>query len=272
MWEKRAELYAAWAPDGARWSPWVKPVLFATLDEPIAVLAPAARDVDWAPPAWRLDGEPAGDATYRQADEPGPRVPGDTALVLELAGVLSLETALALAAVGYRPVPILSATPSPYSAPPLVDVRSLQSLLVAGASLLRDLALPPDAPPAFVLDAGRLPQVSARPGQYDNRSLVFPQDFPSAAHLREGGIGRVLVVSTSTPVARDLSHVLVPWRDAGLSLESQRPERGAAREAPVLQATEPGSMIYRAFALLGLARSAAGGFGAVVPQPSSGGG
>ena len=40
------------------------------------------------------------------------------------------------------------------------------------------------APPAFLLDSDRMKAPAPDPGRFDNRWLVFPQDFPSAAFLR----------------------------------------------------------------------------------------
>jgi len=273
MWRQKQAIYETWAPEAARWSPWVKPVLFATFDEESRPLAPAgAADVSWAPPARRAP-EPAEASGYREGDAPGPGAPGSTALVLELPGQRSLELALALAAVGYRPVPVISATPPPRGTVALVDARPMQGLLGAGADTLRTLSLPADAPPAFALDSDRLPERRASPGQYDNRSLVFPQDFPSAAHLREANIAEVLVVSRAPTVRSDLAHVLARYKEGGLRVELSAPDAGAPRQ-PI--ATTPLSdfrgMMYRAFALVGMARNAAGGFGSLVPVPSSGGG
>lgn len=274
MWRQREAIYATWAPEDARWSPWVKPVLFATLDEESRPLAPAATaDVSWAPPARRAPEPGAGASGYREGEAPEPSAPGSTALVLELPGQRSLELALALAAVGYRPVPVISTTPPPSGAVALVDARPMQGLLGAGADVLRTLSLPADAPPAFALDEGRLPERRASPGQYDNRSLVFPQDFPSAAHLREAGITEVVVVSRVPTVRSDLAHVLARYQEGGLRVELQPPEAGAARQP--ITTTPPSDfrgMMYRAFALVGMARNAAGGFGSLVPVPSSGGG
>ena len=269
------DLYQAWAPVGAPWSPWAKPVLFATfaLESTITPPPSAAIDVAWAPAARREAREGDRAASYRDQSEPAPTAPGDTAIVLELPGTVALETALALAAIGYRPVPVLSATPSPYTSLGLVDVRPLQAVLGTGAQVLRSLPLPLDAPPAFVLDARRMPETRAIPGQYDNRSLLFPQDFPSASHLRDAGIARVLLVTHAAAVQRDLAHVLVRYRDAGLVVEVQAPDAAVPRRPLTEDApSEFRSMMYRALALFGLKRNAAGGFGALIPVPSEGGG
>src|SRR5688572_17723477 len=91
------QLYDRWAPEGSIWSTWVKPVLFAKMPDVTAPLdgshsAPAAVDVNWAPPA--------GDGV---------------AIVVDLPGADSVNTGLALATRGYRPVPLYNVVPGPTS-------------------------------------------------------------------------------------------------------------------------------------------------------------
>lgn len=132
----------------------------------------------------------------------------------------------------------------------------------------------PDAPPAFLLDANRLsPSQPSGPGKYDNRWMVFPQDFPSATFLKSRQILRVLVLQRPPEPASDLAHVLLRWQEAGLELLWTDPAAGHAPET--LRVQKPSGfrdLSYRAMALLGLRRNSAGGFGSVIPFPSSGSG
>jgi hypothetical protein len=112
---------------------------------------------------------------------------------------------------------------------------------------------------------------AASAGSYDNRSIVLPQDFPSANLLRARGITSAVIVHDRTGRPQeDLCHVLLRWQQGGISLSFQNVtgERGALVVAP------PSSFRrgwYRIIALLGLRRSNVGGFGAVVPEATSGG-
>ena len=269
----RRDIYAAWAPPGARWSGWVKPVLFATMEEPKQGARLDDDDltalVSWAPPA-RVEEEASAPSGYRDKLETPPSRPGDTALVIELPGALSLRHALVLTTFGYRPVPVLASAADPHR--PMVDVREMARLLARGAAHVRDAGLPDDAPPAFVLDAGRMMHGSPLPGAFDNRSLLFPSDFPSASMLASQGIRRVLVAREAGP-GDDLAHVLLRYRDAGLSVQGVRPDE-AVDTAEELTLHRPGlyrSMMYRAQALFGLRRNPAGGFGSRVPEATQGG-
>jgi hypothetical protein len=154
-----------------------------------------------------------------------------------------------------------------------IDLSDLARGLRDGAGVLTRLALPTDAPPAFLLDDRR--QRGHRqpgPGDYDNRWLVFPQDFPSAGLLRSRGIQRVLVVAARRPPAEDLAHVLLRWQEGGLPITSVNP--AAPRASEPLVVSRPRfyrSLFYRALVLVGFRRNAAGGFGGRVPEPSRGG-
>ena len=191
---------------------------------------------------------------------------------IDLPGRQSLLAGLALAARGYRPVPLYNAC-SGISA--VVPMEPILDLIARAATYLAGLFLPDDAPPAFLLDADRLRgSVPPAPGRFDNRWLVFPQDFPSANFLRSRAVHSVLLVQAQADQPQsDLGHVLLRWQQAGLPLQVVPPVAGAVPQP--LQVRRPrlfGWMWQRALASLGLRRNSAGGFGAIIPLASSGSG
>lgn len=249
----REELFECWAPTWADWSAWAKPALFATMPagalvQPDSGAATAVPDITW----------------LREHLAAG-------AVVVDMPGDQAIHLGLALARLGLRPVPLLNTTFDPAAVIPMDGVIAA---LCEGAVVLGPEQLPPDAPPAFLLDARRMkPERPASPGTYDNRWLVFPQDFPSARFLREKGVERVTLLSATARPADDLAHVLLRWQEAGLTI--WRADPGDARTLQSLEVQRPPRyrwVWYRLLAALGLRRNAAGGFGAVVPHPSSGGG
>jgi hypothetical protein len=248
----RTELYETWAPPGAIWSPWAKPVLFATLGtyRPDVSSKPefVAMDLSWAP---------------RPAE--------GVALIVDLPDAASVHMGLALAERGFRPVPLYNTTPGFRAALPL---NALIAAVELGAEALTRLHLPPDAPPVFLLDQRRSKsRRSVGVGEYDNRWLVFPQDFPSANFLLARRIQRVVVVSPNGRPADDLTHVLLRWQKAGLpiyAVDSTKPETPA--RIKVARPPRFRRAWYRALVITRLRRNSAGGFGAVVPEQSSGGG
>jgi hypothetical protein len=259
----KEQIFAAWAPAESIWSTWAKPVLFAHMTEtslPTPIQA-TVREAGWAP----------------NANE---RV----ALVLDLPRDEAIWAGLALADRGYRPVPLYNALPPPSDALlqdsesrasiAVVDTFPIVNALQQGAERLARSRIPADAPPAFLLDAERHGDNSRIiPEQFDNRSICFTTDFPSANFLLAHGIQRVLLVQRErTEPQEDFAHVLCRWQDGGLPLERLRIEEPAGKEPfRVKRPSWYGAMFQRALAAVGLRRAPGGGLGAWMPQSPAGG-
>ena len=259
----REELFLIWAPEASVWSPWVKPVLFACMESalPIAAAAPPELDVSWAP---------AG--TER------------VALVLDLPGADTVFLALALAGNGYRPVPLFNALPTPAGGRVLnpstgrpvaaVNVLPILSALRDKGGELARMMIPADAPPVFMLDANRRGDNPVMyPDEFDNRSVCFTTDFPSAKFMGAQGIHRVILVQRIALLPQpDLAHALRRWQEAGMSIERKRlASADLVERFEVARPSWFGAMFQRALAMAGLRRGATGGFGAWVPEASGGG-
>jgi hypothetical protein len=112
-----------------------------------------------------------------------------------------------------------------------------------------------------------------QPDEFDNRSICFTTDFPSANFLVAHGIARALLIQRhrSEPQT-DLAQVLRRWQDGGLSLERMGLDRPMERESfEVVRPKWYGAMFQRALAASGLHRACGGGFGAWMPEWPSGG-
>lgn len=255
-------VFSIWAPEASPWSRWAKPILFSLLDlalsETPCVTQP--RFMNWLP-----------------APEEG------VAIVLDLPSSEGVEAGIELAERGYRPVPLYNALPAPFTPavlPPVlsesgaaVDVRPIVNALTVASLRLARISLPVNAPPVFLLDSNR--QGDGRrilENQFDNRSICFTTDFPSANFLQANGIKRCLLVQRSrTFPQEDLSHVLLRWQDGGIILESARVDVVEGRQSLTL--TPPswyGMMFQRALAAAGLRRAPRGGFGAWVVASAGG--
>jgi hypothetical protein len=258
FWAKEAkfvtpvEIYEAWIPADGVWSLWARPVPFAQMAE-FGELAQSgeqpfwsAIDVGWAPGAG-----------------------ANTALIVDLPGLESVWTGLALAGRGYRPVPLYNACTGPAE---VVPMQLIMEGLRAGAGYLKSLLLPADAPPAFLIDANRMaPLRAVLPGVFDNRWRVFPQDFPSARFLMDRGISRAVLIQRGKRQAEeDLAHVLLRWADAGIAIHAK--DVADARPPEPINVAKPPwyrAMTYRVREMLGLRSASRGGFGREVPKPSS---
>ncbi len=250
-------LFDIWAPPGTPWTPWAKAVVFSqyvSTDESLATPIPEP-NLDWL------------------VDSAG------LAVIADLPGPLSVSCGLALARRGFRPVPLYNAIAEPRFSDSniakieLVDVRSIRRALAATASQLADLHLPYEAPPAFLLDAQRRYGTRPpQPGDFDNRSICFPTDFPSASMLAADGIRSVLLIQQEQEQPQaDLSHILLRWQQGGITIQS-RPL--ASISLPIsIKVVRPSA--FRAFwytfwARLGLKRSPLGGFGGFLFEASAG--
>lgn len=244
--------FEAWAPEHIVWSRWAKPTMFVDQGTPLAAI----------PKLLPMTSEGLG---WPEA------IPPRSCVVLELPGPMSVEAGLALRDRGYWPVPLFNAT---HANGAIVHVEPIALALRAAArSLSTHQTQPGDPPPlpCFLLDAGRCPPVSPSPGRYDNRSIVFPQDFPSATMLRSHSIEQAVVVTHDArdTFAPDLRHVLHGWQRDGLRIMRFSLE---FHESPQpVQVDRPsgfGMFWQRIVAASGFRRNAAGGFGSLVPMPS----
>lgn len=288
----REEVLQVWAPSGGAWSLWVRPVLFAQMPEGDsesesghqAGPAPVPSDAVWGLRA--VVSTPA-TAAYMAARGPHPPestpplrsdAPLDTwppppdrstLLVLDLPGAEAVHLGLALARHGYRPVPLYNGCTGSHEA---VEQGYIQRALREGAGYLRALALPADAPPAFLLDCLRqAPMRPLRPGTFDNRWWVYPEDFPSAELLRERGYRQVVLVQRGRQPQDDLRLVLSYWQEAGLAIATKDPLDAAPPRALVMTRPNWARRLWeRVLRSLGIRRGSPGGFGYTIPQPRHG--
>jgi hypothetical protein len=240
-----AELFDIWAPYDSIWSKWAKPAIFT-----VQVTSPAEKHLS----------EPS------DLYIPSPGL-GETAVIVNLPGVESIEYGLALAEQGFQPVPVFNCTGGEK---PLIDVRPIGLALVSGAEELSATNIPSGAPPAFLLDSDRR-KGTPQEGNFDNRWVVFAQDFPSGTFLLAHGIKRVMLVQQSTSIDDDLGEVLAFWKRSGVEILLVGDLSGP-HPADHLKKISRFSLARAAFgatliASLGLRRGNAGAFGASVPYP-----
>lgn len=250
------EAFSTWVPDisddefGPAWTQWAKPVLFAAIggelpqeflkDEELPLLLSALRVMS---------------TKY--------------AVVVDLPGPRAVSLGIELSELGLRPVPLFNGSPGKDE---LVSTADLISALRAGATRLKNVSLAPDAAPVFLLDSRRMSKdVAPAPGRFDNRWFTFPQDFPSANLLRARRISSVVVIQEKIgQPGEDLSHVLKRWQDAGIEIRCITPESSQTELLPVIRPPRFRSLWYGLLALMGLFPNSAGGFGGIIPHPSSG--
>lgn len=242
-------LFSIWAPEASPWSAWAKPVLFVQSEptEPVPL--------------------PVAELTPEIANGRVPARTGRAAIVVDMPGAQGIACGLVLAEAGYRPIPLYNATTG--TGQELIDLNPLRSGLIEGAAALQVLRLPDDAPPAFLIDSRRVDGMPA-PNMYDNRWMVFPQDFPSARALMAAGLETVVVIRSDTVMMKpDLRWVLRHWKREGMVVKQLEPINGTERSLDLDTSLFAvfGDHITRWFS--GLRKNSAGGFGGTVPVPQA---
>lgn len=243
------KLYEIWAPPEWRWSQWAKPALFLHIEAPREEehnLRDA--DVSWAPQAT-----------------------SGASIIVDLPGPRGVACGIALARRGFQPVPLYNTHAHPAGA---IDLSALLATMRVATAELQTIRLDPQAPPVFLLDSNRLTARSPlQPRMFDNRWVVFPQDFPSASFMLAQGLSSVVVLQQSpSQPADDLRHVLLRWQEAGIDVRVKRDDDPAPPSS--IQVSRPSrfrAMWQRWLAARGLRRNAAGGFGSTIPEPGGGG-
>ena len=230
-------LYKIWAPENSEWSTWAKPILFAYMSHPV---------------------EP-----IQQIPFINMTLSSNTMIIVDLPGKEGVETSLAFAVKGYRPVPLYNGTMGDGSM--LVDVNEICESIISLTDALNTMPISPEAPPVFMLDSNRM-NGSRAPGYYDNRWCVFPQDMPSAEFLKDKGINNIIIYTNGT-VQTDLERILYDYQKSGIALYvyttgAQSPVGFDAKKQRLFS-----DMTYRFRVILGLKRNATGGFGGRVPLP-----
>jgi len=141
---------------------------------------------------------------------------------------------MTLAQFGYRPIPLFNASPTPCeptslglaetsTCKSLIEMRPVMDAIVAATPSLVSMSFPDEAPPAFILDSRRLTSVPHTQHEkvFDNRWMVFPEDFPAASQLRLHGINRILLVQQNRlDPQEDLVRVLIRLQQTGFEIHA----------------------------------------------------
>jgi len=255
---KREDIHRAWAPETEPWARWVKPVVFAAIDEDAqpTVSPETAKGLRQSvlESLAAVPGQP-----YRQD-----RSLRDVALVIDLPGAAGVLAGLDFVSDGFRPIPLYNAVPDAFA---VVDLTPIMAALVNGAARVADMSV--GALPAFLLDANRMVE-SATPGNFDNRSICRATDFPSAETLWRAGIRRAVLIHTgATRPAADLEPVLCDWQAKGITLWFKRADLDEAAVPRTLRRRFWLVRAAHAFQHALLNRRADDTYGMVVPSSSS---
>ena len=189
------EIYKIYAPNGAKWTDWVRPVPFVAIDtynrKPIA---------DW------MERKAMFLKNYQQ----------DTAIFVDLPGKESIELSIDLAYKGYRPIPIFNGTDEQPGSQATTDTYLIESCLINGSEKLKNIKLDNNANPAFLLDSYRTNRYRAKESIFDNSWNLYKQDIPSAEYFKQNGITKIIIVGDE--IQRDLKKIFLKFQEKGIDI------------------------------------------------------
>ena len=192
----RKEIYKIWAPRDCKWSAWVRPVPFVGIDSSYQ----NHEWIDYTIPTIRyLSG-------YQS----------DTVIILDIDGIDSIKEGIALAKLGYCPVPIFNGTNPPQGTKGTTDNQRIEPVLVWGAQELQKIKRVNHAAPVFLLDANRLNRYKVNPSIFDNSWDIYPQDMPTAEYFLKNDINKIIV--RAEKIQRDLSKILYKFQKRGIKV------------------------------------------------------
>ncbi len=191
------EVYKIWAPAGAKWVDWVRPVPFVEIK-------------DYS-------------KSYKFSNLSIPKliylddVPENTAIFLDLPGYDAIKEGLALARMGMRPIPIYNGTNEQPGSRATVDNHAVEVALWWGANELKNIQIDNNAAPVFLLDSNRIDRYKMSVAVFDNSWDVYDQDVPSAEYLLNNKITKI-ILRTKDEVNPDLKKILYKYQQVGLKI------------------------------------------------------
>ena len=189
------EIYKIYAPNGAKWIEWVRPVPFVAIDT-----------YNRKPIANFLDRKAMFLKKYQQ----------DTAIFIDLPEKESIELGIGLANMGYRPIPVFNGTDEQQGSQATANTYLIESCLINGSEKLKNIKLENDANPAFLLDSYRTNRYRAKESIFDNSWDLYKQDIPSAEYFKQNGITKIIVVGNT--IQRDLKKIFLKFQEKRIDI------------------------------------------------------
>ena len=189
------EIYKIWAPYGARWTNWIRPVPFVQLnhiktEEHFNNNIPKISYIDCCKT--------------------------NMGIIIDLPSYEGVNEGIALAKLGFRPIPIYNGTNGQAGAISTVNNTALELSLIWGGLHLKNITLKDNAPPAFLLDSNRMNRFKMSEKVYDNSWDLYSQDVPTANFLLKSGINEIIL--RSDIMRKDVAKILYDYQKEGLTI------------------------------------------------------
>jgi len=193
---KGKEIFKIWSPPKAKWVEWVRPVPFIAINYShktniaINFTIPNINYID--------------------------KIEQNTAIILDLSGYDGIKEGIALAKLGFRPIPLYNGTNEQQGAMALVYNHDIENALILGAAELKKLEIPSNAPPAFLIDSNRTHRYKMNVSIFDNSWDIYEQDMPSAKYFLNNNINKIIV--RSEIIQKDLAKILYNFQKQGIMI------------------------------------------------------
>lgn len=190
------EIYEVWALASRKWKPWVRPVPFVVINDEFTVYTSANLKIP--------------EIQYTK------NILEDTAIIVDLPGIESIREGLALAKIGYSPVPIYNGTIEQEGAIATTDNKTVITGLMLGAFELNKIQTSEKEIPVFLLDTNRMNRLKMNISVFDNSWDIYDQDIPSAEYFIKNGINKIII--RSDKIQRDLNKILYKFQEKGIQI------------------------------------------------------
>lgn len=201
------DIYKIWAPEGAKWVEWVRPVPFIGITDDLGKY----QVDDFTIPKINSIQEPIENIFSAIKD-----FTKNTAIIIDLPGNNSIKEGIAITKLGFRPIPIYNGTDEQEGAMATVNNKVIKIGLVKGALELTKIQMDKNAPPAFLLDSNRMNRYKMNESVFDNSWDIYAQDIPSAEYFLKNDINKIIIIGKI--IHKDLKIILYPFQQKGISI------------------------------------------------------
>ena len=188
------EIYEIYAKKDAKWTEWIRPVPFVGIDT-----------------YNRKNIRPINDKKITFID----KYEEDIAIFIDLPNIESIEFGIALAKIGYRPIPIFNGVDEQIKSTATTPTYLVEESLISGAQKLKNIEIKLNANPVFLLDSNRLNRYRKKESIFDNSWDLYGQDIPSYNYFKKNNITKIIVVGEK--INRDLRKIFFKFQDAGIT-------------------------------------------------------
>ena len=190
------EVYRKWAPVSVKWIDWVRPVPFICINDNYRVNEFFNLKIP--------------DINYLDS-----RIE-NSAIIVDLYGLESINEGIGLAKKGYRPIPIYNGTMVENGIQATTNNNIIGMGLIWGGNELEKISLDIDAPPAFLLDSSRMNRLKMDSSVFDNSWDIYHQDLPSAEYFLKNNINKIIIVGEK--IQSDLNKILYNFQKKGIDI------------------------------------------------------